>query len=58
MKPIIEALKNEIEGFNRIRDVNLALDHLLKNGWLREVKVAGAKTGPAKTILQVVAAAG
>jgi hypothetical protein len=57
-KNIIDGLKDMVEGFSRVRDINLAVDHMLQAGWLKEVKVAGAKTGPGKAILQVVAIAG
>ena len=54
-KRIIDDLKETAQGFNRLRDINLVVDHLLESGLLREIKVKG-KTGPEKTILRVVEA--
>jgi replicative DNA helicase len=55
---IIDKLKEEVVGFQRLRGINWAVDHLLEGGWLKEIKVTGAKTGPGKTILRVIATAG
>jgi hypothetical protein len=57
-KHIIDNLKKTVQGFNRVRDINMAVDHMLEAGWLKEAQVRRAKTGPEKTILQVVATAG
>jgi replicative DNA helicase len=54
---VIDKLKEEVVGFQRLRDINWAVNHLLEGGWLKEIKVTGAKTGPGKTILQVIATA-
>ena len=58
-KHIIDDIKGTVpEGFNRLRDINLAVDHLLKLGRLKEDKLRGAKTGPEKTILRVIGTKG
>ncbi len=56
-KLIIDDLREATQGFNRVRDINWVIDHMLQSGWLKEIKVK-PKTGPEKTILQVVATAG
>jgi len=56
-KHITDGLKKAVQGFNRVRDINLAVDHLLKAGWLKEDQVKMSKTGPPKTILRVIATA-
>jgi hypothetical protein len=55
VKAIITGLKDGAEGFNRVRDISLAVDYLLGNGWLQEKQVQGAQKGPRKTILKTVA---
>lgn len=56
-KPITDAIKETVTGFSRVREINLAINHLLAAGWLREEGLKG-KTGPEKTILRVVTMAG
>jgi hypothetical protein len=56
-KPIIDNIKEMVTGFSRVRDINLAVDHMLQAGGLKEDWVKG-KTGPEKTILRVIATAG
>ena len=41
-------IKETVQGFNRVRDINMAVDHMLEAGWLKEDKVREAKTGPGK----------
>jgi hypothetical protein len=56
-KPIADAIKKTVPGFNRVRDFNLAIDNLLSEGLLKEDRRAG-KTGPEETILTVFEPAG
>jgi hypothetical protein len=56
-KPIADAIKETVPSFNRVRDINLAVDHLLSRGLLKETGRAG-KTGPEKIILRVFEPAG
>lgn len=56
-KSIIDDLKEVVPGFQRLRDINMAVDYLLEAGWLKEVPIRKAKTGPEKTVLRVVATA-
>jgi hypothetical protein len=52
-KPVMDALKESIAGFSRLRDVGMALDHLLEGGWLTEVLLKG-KSGPGKTVFRTI----
>ena len=49
---IAEELKGAIQGFNRIKDINQAVDHAIEAGWLSETPQKGKK-GRAKSILLV-----
>jgi hypothetical protein len=51
---IIDDIKDIVSRFNRQKDINWAVDHLLDSGWLKEDPVRQAKTGPEKTIMRVV----
>jgi len=53
-KLVIDHIKKEQGAFNRVKDVNWAVDHLLHAGLLEEVKMSVAKTGPPKKVLRVV----
>lgn len=51
-KGIAEKLKGVVQRFNRIKDINRAVDHALQTGWLEETYQKGKK-GRGKSVLQV-----
>lgn len=51
-KGIAEKLKGVVQRFNRLKDINEAVDHALKAGWLEEIYKKGKK-GRGKSVLRV-----
>jgi hypothetical protein len=51
-KEITDELKETVEGFNRVKDINLAVDYALRSEWLTEIRQTNSGGRP-KLVLMV-----